>query len=602
MSRFIQTIKNNNLFVKIFVVTVVSIVSVSILITYSSISMSGALFVKTFGITNTKVLNQITTKFESYSYAVVSAAIKVQNNGTIKRVLTEPEGNSLAMGRSAHDILEQMDPIYPILEPYEANMIVLGKNNPNPFNMNYSFWSVSEKQLREHQAHKSALEQPDKILYQYDPGTATYPPMIVTSKALTERSTGNVYGTLFISIKESELQSFYDGYTSDANSILLLDAAGTIISSNLKNKVGEKSTQLLDYSKKNDDPTSTSTYQNVEVFGEKYMLLSKYLPTYDMYLVNLIDTNSLIENLVNPKQIVLISIGIVILAVLVVFIFTRRMTKSLSKLVQQISNMAKYNFSKKVSVSHGYEAKKIASAFNYMLNELHDYVSILIETQKKQSKVELEVLQHQINPHFLYNTLTSVKFMVQQGQEGKATETIDSLISLLQSSLTNINEMIPVKQEVVNLENYVKINHGRYGKQIQVNYFVSPDCRDYLLPKLVLQPFIENAFFHAFSKKKEGYIQVLIARKEDRLVCEVIDNGDGMDTKGNSAKNLPLNFKSKRQLFSGIGVRNVHERIQLLFGKDYGVKISSELDKGTTVVIELPLVNSESASKYITNF
>ncbi|WP_237150179.1 sensor histidine kinase [Planococcus kocurii] len=324
------------------------------------------------------------------------------------------------------------------------------------------------------------------------------------------------------------------------------------------------------------------------------MFMSQYLPTYNMYLVNLVDKNAVLNNLVNTKEILLISLGIVLLAVIVVFIISRRMTNSISKLVKEISTMAKHEFTKPVPETGGYETKKIAHAFNFMLNELQEYVELVVQAQQKQRGAELSALQHQINPHFLYNTLASVKFMIQQGNKEKATDMIHALISLLQNALSNVDQTITVEQEVIDLKNYVLINQARYGDGIKVNFFISPDCLDCQLPKLILQPFIENAFFHAFNEKKEGFVQILVSQKGSNLLCEIVDNGDGMEIKGDYTKE---DFKEKRHLFSGIGIRNVHERIQLLYGEEYGVEITSEKTLGTKVKVELPLQKNKKELK-----
>jgi len=226
-----------------------------------------------------------------------------------------------------------------------------------------------------------------------------------------------------------------------------------------------------------------------------------------------------------------------------------------------------------------------------MLDSLHDYVDRLMETQKQQRNAELAALQMQINPHFLYNTLASIKFLVQQGNKEKAAGTINSLISLLQNTVSDVQSTIPVSQELESLKHYVYINHVRYGEKIRVNYFVEPESLDYHMPKLILQPFIENAFFHAFNLKDEGRILIMIAVQEDQLVCEVVDNGDGMDLDPNFLKEeqLPAS-KHKRQLFSGIGIRNVDDRIKLLYGESYGINITSKRNEGTKIIITLPLL------------
>ncbi|SDJ97062.1 sensor histidine kinase [Sediminibacillus albus] len=591
MNKLLRAIQTNSLFVKMFLVMVISIISVTVLITFSTIRMSNNLFMETFSITNTKVLNQIKQQFESYSYSVVYTTINVQNNGTIKRLLTKENVSSLEASNSFYTIKEQMDRMFSH-NPSDANMIVLGKNN-QLFNMKYINWSVSADALIDHPITKNSNQHPNEILYQFvSEGDFTNGrPMIVATKALTERSTENVYGYLYIPIRERDLREFYEGYTSEGNSVLVMNGRGEIISSNQQELIGQTSQKLLAAAKETEE--NGIEYKDVHVLDKDYLLLTSALPALDMYLVNLVDQELVIDNLVDRREIVLISIAIVLLAVGIVFIISRRMTTSLRRLVKQISNMAKYDFNKPVAASGGYEARKLANAFNYMLNELQEHVDNLIKAQRKQRKSELEALQHQINPHFLYNTLTSVKFLVKENKKAEALETIDALIPLLQNALGNVDETITVEQEVTNIKNYVQINQTRYGDRIKVNTLISPDCLHYHLPKLVIQPFIENAFFHAFTEKKQGFIQILIAERDDRLVCEVVDTGDGMQV------NKMQGNKGKRQLFSGIGVRNVHERIQLLFGKEYGIEVSSELNKGTKVKIILPIIDENDKNNTI---
>ncbi|MCA1032699.1 sensor histidine kinase [Bacillus timonensis] len=585
MRKLIIIIKSNSLFLKMFLVMVISIVLVTILITFSTIRMSSNLFMETFTITNTKVLSQIKQRLEAFNYSVVVTSIDVQNNGTIKKVLTQKDRDSLHMNISFYDIKEQMKRIYNE-NPNDANLILLGANY-KLFNMKYSNWPITAHTLVNHPMTIKTRENPNKIMYQFDQSEATNDvPMIVATKALTERVTGNIYGYLYIPIREQNFREFYEGYTSNGNSVLVVNSEGKIITSSRQEMIGKSALDLLTYIRDKDN--NHLGHKEVNIFDKDYLMLSEYLPTLDLYLVNLIDKELVMDNLIDTREIVLISIIIVLFAVIVVFIISRRMTVSLSKLVNQISNMAKYDFNKKVQETGGYEARKLASAFNYMLNELHEYVNIVMKTQRRQRKAELEALQHQINPHFLYNTLTSIKFLIKEEKKEKAFSTIDALISLLHNALGNVDETITVEQEISNLKNYVMINQTRYGDQIKVNYLVTHDSLKYHLPKLVIQPFIENAFFHAFTHKKEGYIKILIAPKNQELICEIIDTGDGMAL-DNTGEKLPY-IKEKRQLFSGIGVRNVHERIQLLFGKEYGVEITSELGKGTKVRITLPLI------------
>lgn len=583
---------NNSLFMKIFVVMVVSIVSVSILIAWSIIGMSERLFMETFSITNNKVMGQIKTSFDSFSYSVANVANHIQQSGSIKSMLKREDANSLDMARTTYNMKEQLKQNYSSVSPYEANMMIAGMNG-QLFSMDYNNWSISMDELQKHPITRQTMKDPKRLRYHFYNASEDHPadaePAIVASKALYDKNAGKIYGILYISVGERTFRQFYKNYTGNGNDVMVLDSSGFIVSSNQEKMIGKKSPQLLQYTKEMEK--NNVRFQNVELFGKDYIVLAQYMPAFDMHLVNMIDKELMADRLIDQKEFAVIILVIVAAALIVVFILTRRMTNSLRKLVQEISNMAKNHFKQYVTVSGGDETRKLAIAFNRMLDELHEYVDQLISTQKKQRKAELEALQRQINPHFLYNTLTSVKFMVQQGDKEKAANTIHALITLLQNSIGNISETITVEQELNHLKSYVLINQARYGDRIKVNYFVSPDSLTCHVPKLIIQPFIENAFFHAFHKKKEGYIQILIARREGKLICEVIDNGDGMALKERADwPNMP---KRKGQLFSGIGVRNVHERIQLLYGKDYGVETSSRLGEGTKIKISLPIIEDE---------
>ena len=575
--------KHNGLFITMFTFTVLIIITVSTTITWTTIRMSEQFFFEKFSITNAKVMDHVKDSFEKYHYSIVVASNNLLQSGTVKRILTTKESNLQRMS-SIYNLSQQVKRIKSNLDAYETEVIVNGKNGVS-YATNRTYWPITNEELKNSLITKNTLNQPKKIMYQLDwrdeIGNGQY---IVASRALLERISGYVYGAMYFSIRESAFRKFYMNYTSPGNNVFIVDKTGLIVSSNKYKLIGDKSKELLRYSAEIED--GTSDYIVKDFMGKEQIILMEYLPSFDMYLFNIIDKQTVFGELIDKRKIVLISIGIVIIALFIVLLFSRRLTNSLSKLVREIGNAPKHNFDKYVSVSGTYETRKIGIAFNNMLDELHEYVNHLVISQKKQRNAELAALQQQINPHFLYNTLTSIKFMVQQGDKEDTEEMINSFISLLQNTIGNISETITVEQEINNLKNYVFINQKRFGNMIKVNYFVAPNCMDLQIPKLILQPFIENSFFHGFTKKAEGYINVLVWQEDDLLICEVVDNGDGIEI--SSEENLP-NTKRNQQLFSGIGIKNVHERAELIYGKPYGVNISSELGEGTKVQITFPV-------------
>ncbi|PMC40794.1 hypothetical protein CJ195_00135 [Bacillus sp. UMB0899] len=572
-----------------FIVTVITIVSVSVIMTWTTFRMSEKFFIDKFSITNAKVMDQVKENFEDFHYATVIASNNISQSGAIKSMLTKEQTNAQKM-ESIYNMNQQINRIKSPLEAYGVEIMITGVNGFN-YSTSRTYWPITFEELRTNQLTKNTLKNPNRLIYQFGQrenqrSETVDDQFIVVSKALQDRISRNVYGTMYFVIQESEFKTFYSSFTSAGNDVFVINKSGDIVSSNQSSLVGQKAEELVTYLNSN----QPKKYEIGEIQGEDHIIFTNYLPSLDLYLVNLIDKKTAISGLFNKKQIVLLLIGIVVVALVIVFLVTRRVTNSLSTLVRQIENTSKYNFDQYVSVTGTYETRQIGLAFNAMLDELQEYLVKLVQFQKEKRHAELAALQQQINPHFLYNTLTSIKFMVQQGGKAEAEETIHSLISLLQNTLGNVSETITVKQEVDNLKAYVFINQMRYGDRIKVNYFISPECEQYHIPKLILQPFVENAFFHGFTSKTDGFINLMIWKKDHTLVCEVMDNGDGMEI--SPENNLPKT-KRKQQHFTGIGVRNVHERLQLVYGETCGVEITSELGKGTSVKIRIPLNEDE---------
>lgn len=586
MKKMMEKLRGQRLFSKLFIVMTVSIAAVCLLTSLITIRMAERLFAETFSITNGKVLKQINTSLDSFNDSIVNAVTYGAQSGTVKTYLTAGELDSIAMSKVYYRMAEQMKQMTSNLGAYDVAVTITGITGRS-YSTDPDYWPVRAEQLASDPLTKDAAANPQRLMYQYDErsagGGADH--FIIASKALIDRTSGLHYGMMYIAIREPEFKQFYANFTSSGNDVLVLDTSGVIVSGNRPELIGGSAPELLADAKT--IARNRLDYINGSAMGKEQIILAHNLPSYNFYLVNLIDRQYTAGQIINVRSLALICMGIIAAALLVVFVISRRLTLSLTRLVRQMSSITKKDFGNYIAVNGSFEVRELGKAFNYMLDELNDYIQRLLETQKEQRNAELAALQRQINPHFLYNTLASIKMLVQKGSKETAAETINALISLLQNTISNVSETITIEQELENMKNYVFINHVRYGDRIKVNYFVSPDCLYYEVPKLIIQPFIENAFFHAFNVKNEGTIYILVSENEGSLVCEVVDNGDGMELE-NETSPLP-NPKSRRQLFTGIGMQNVNNRIRLLYGDAYGVHISSAKLEGTKIRIVLPL-------------
>ncbi len=574
------------LFGKMFVVMIISTIAVAVMTSWVTVHVSQKLFMNTFSITNSKIIQQIKHGFESYNYSIVTVSNAVLQSASIRTFLTQGDGGSLANNQAYYQMGQQLKTIQSGLDINEVGTVITGVNGRSFFSTR-SYWTSPAEKLKENQITRETLIQPGKLSYHYlrdETGTSDIP-LIVASKALMVPTSKELYGTLYMMIKESDFRQFYANFTSTGNDVLILDRNGLILSSNQSDLIGETSPSILADAVKIRE--MNLRYNTIKSQGDSKIILAEYLPAYDCYIVNLIDRKQTLSQLLPVKQIILIGAAIVAASLLILFVITRRLTKSLRMLVRQMSSVTKRNFHNYIPVTGSYETRELGRAFNYMLDELTDYVDQLVKTQREQRNAELTALQRQINPHFLYNTLASVNFLVQRGDKETATETIRALISLIQHTISNTAETFTVEEELVILKHYVFINQVRYGNGIRVDYFVAPETLSARLPKLILQPFIENAFFHAFKERNTGLIYVMIAKEGETLVCEIVDDGEGMSMEEKAGK-LP-GMKNKSQLFTGIGIRNVNERILLLYGEHYGVVVDSSPGKGTKVTIRIPI-------------
>lgn len=590
MKSLMIRVQNLKLFTKIFLVMVISIVCVSWLTLWTTKRASEQLFMSSFSIMNSKVISQVRAGFESFHHAVINAAITVVQSGTVKSFLTEPETDAMSTIQLYYNMKLWMNRAQSNVDMYDVGVTVVGLNGQD-YSTNRPHWMISPEVMLEHEMTKQVQQQPERLIYQYVDGDMfgdiEQQPLVVAVRALKDRTFDEPYGYVYISIREVDFRNIYANITREGNDIMLLDREGTIVSSNRTELLGTKSKELLTLSE--EIVQQQFNARHVQVLDQDSIVLAEYLPDYDLYIINLIDRETAINEMFNLQTPALMSFLIIMITIFLFFLITKQLTKSLAKLVRQMSNITKHNFQHYIQIGGSYETRELGAAYNYMLDELHDYIDKLMATEQEKRNAELAALQSQINPHFLYNTLASVNMLIHQEDKEKATGTMNALISLLQSTLGDVSETISLEKELMNLKHYVYINHVRYGDKIKVSYFVAPDCLACHVPKLMIQPFVENAFFHAFTRKNEGTIHIMVSRDHSSLVCEIIDNGDGIAGL-QSDDVLPLSAGHNKHLFSGIGIKNVHDRITLLYGEDYGVSVISKEGEGTRVKVRLPVI------------
>ena len=223
--------------------------------------------------------------------------------------------------------------------------------------------------------------------------------------------------------------------------------------------------------------------------------------------------------------------------------------------------------------------------------QIEELMDEIIRQQNERRKSELDALQSQINPHFLYNTLESITWMIEAQKNEEAVIMISELAKLLRVSLSRGKTIIPVKDELQHSRSYMNIQLVRYKERFQMEFQTDKEIEDYCIVKLVIQPILENAIYYGvgnMDEDDEGKITVRGEKKEDDIYIIIEDNGMGM--RKEVLENILKDNNKVPKHGSGVGVINVHSRIQLMFGEQYGLEIYSEPDEGTRVVIHIPAI------------
>ncbi|EHI97886.1 multi-sensor signal transduction histidine kinase [Clostridium sp. DL-VIII] len=281
--------------------------------------------------------------------------------------------------------------------------------------------------------------------------------------------------------------------------------------------------------------------------------------------------------------------AIFILVFLNMFVSSRiaNPVKSLERSVKRLENGEK---DVEVLISGSYEVQHLGKAIKSMVNQMHLLMDNIMAEQESKRKSELNALQAQINPHFLYNTLDSIIWMIENENYDGAIIMVTALARLFRISLSKGKNIITVKDEIEHARNYLTIQNIRYKNKFTYSIDVDKDVLNLASIKLIVQPLIENAIYHGMEfMGGDGEILVRAHAEKNDLFIDVVDNGLGMPQEVADAL---LTSESKiEKKSSGIGLKNVNERIQLYFGKRYGLEIYSEPDEGTTIRIHMPCMD-----------
>ncbi len=282
------------------------------------------------------------------------------------------------------------------------------------------------------------------------------------------------------------------------------------------------------------------------------------------------------------RRILIVAFLLVVLCIGIVAMVYLGITSPIRSMLDFCKELSRGNLSVRISDKHKDELSDLSKSMNHMADTIQHLMEQQKDQEKKKREMELQMLQYQLNPHFLFNTLNSLRFVAAMHKDQIVSDGIQALSSLLQNTLTNKNEYITIKEELENLENYFSILRIRYAGSFEYSFHVEDDeLLTCLVPKLILQPLAENSVMHGSSDDGSIMeIQITLWEENGHIVIELNDDGKGFEVTQESL----APHKERRK----IGISNVNDRIQLNFGREYGLHIDSHPGEGTTCTLTLP--------------
>lgn len=327
-----------------------------------------------------------------------------------------------------------------------------------------------------------------------------------------------------------------------------------------------------------------------ELDGDKRLITVKTLGYTGWKIIGVTPIN---ETFANSTQITLFILFVIFLAIILLVFANMFISAKIANPIKALENSVKEleNGSQNVDIAIGgsHEIQHLGKTIKSMVKQMHKLMGDIVYEQELKRQRELDALQAQINPHFLYNTLDSIVWMVENERYNEAITMVTSLAGFFRIGLNKGKNIITIKDELKHAENYITIQHMRFKDKFTFKINADENVLNFATIKLIIQPLIENAVYHGMEfMDGDGEIIVNAYKKDNELYIDVIDNGMGIPPE--IVDKLLTHESRSKGKGSGVGLKNVQERIQLYFGKEYGLSILSEPDEGTIIRIHLPCI------------
>jgi len=537
------------------------------------------------------ILKMVELRIEDFSDNVKVASQDMLYDRVIYDILAEDSRNKLSNLSSYEEVYAVNNILRKAcLSREEIQSIALISNYQNYYTYDSNIGRASIEQLVPYEKMKAvALEASGEAVWFLDRDEQGEVKNLYITRSIYDISNYEEIGLMAILIRKEALEGVYgDLSTEFMQSIAIVSDTGEWIIGS-----GEGTHRLQD------------TYEELDFKGENHsvdeerrILLSfTELKSPNWRILAEISVDKLNEDLYAFRTyfMIIIAATLLILSVLSIF-FAMDILTPIKRLVQGMKTMQESKTHDEIIIDRQDELGYLSQCFNDMSREIDILVNRVYKEQLTRKEAEIKTLQAQINPHFLFNTLESINWMARLNNVDEISEMVTALSALMEAGIGKGGPLVTIKEEIDFVDSYILIMKNRYGERLDFNKSIDSSLLGIKVPKLLLQPLVENAIYHGVDKfRKQGKIYLIIRKIDQRVEIEVLDNGQGMTEEDIRELNKNLNEGNDAYLFSensgmGIGLKNVNRRIKLFYGVEYGVRVESIYEEYMKVVVTIPVV------------
>jgi two-component system sensor histidine kinase YesM len=409
-------------------------------------------------------------------------------------------------------------------------------------------------------------------------------PKIIMCRTIIDTNTYKESGFMFICINISTLEHNYlNNLSSKDRAILLLDKNNDIIACNNSDNITEIQEFLTNI-------IGSEGQQSIYINNKKILLTYSTIEQTSWKVAYIVSFNDVLTGIRKIIPItLLVTVCCLIISMIIALLISYILTSPIKKLLSSMKRVKTGNFKEKVNLKYMDEIGLLGLEYNDMIDNINNLIDKVYKLQISEREAELKALQAQINPHFLYNTLDSIYWKAQKSKEKDISEMIYSLSKLFRLTLNRGNEFTEVQNEKDFIENYLILQKKRFQNKLEYKIEISDNILRYKIPKLILQPFVENSIIHGTEEDTDkSMLEICGYLEGDKIKFIIQDNGGGIEESIlKSLLDSKPNEKNSNQ-HNGYAIKNVRERLSLYYDGNYSLNITSSIGKFTMVEIVIP--------------